>query len=81
MTPGKFHRPKPNPGPNAFESAQGSERSALLAADPSYFKASKRGTAQAVDSPSHIKIIGQRTRHGMSPGYNQVLTYSKAGAA
>lgn len=81
MTRGIFHRPKPASEPNVFEAVALPGCSELIKADPTYFKARKRGTSQAADSKSHITVIGQRTRTGISPTYNQVVAYRKAKAS
>lgn len=66
---GKFHRPKPSPAPNAFESApRGAGGSLIIATDPSWLYL-KRGPAK---SPAPPTLPGS---------YNQVVVYSKAKSA
>lgn len=78
MTRGKFHRPKSDGAPNAFESVKAP--SEILAKYPT-LRRKRSGPKQEPDSPSQIRVIGQQARTNISPTYNQVVAYSKAKAS
>lgn len=66
MTPGKFHRPKPAPGPTGFETLRAPGGSTILADNPKML---------------HYKRGPAKPNQPFEANYNRVTTYSQAKAS